>query len=56
MHNHLTRFAETNYFISRVNSLFGLKTLSYLSSKLWEELPKNLIDQSYLGAFQYGMR
>ena len=56
MHNHLTRFAETNYFFPRVNSLFGLKTLSYLGSKLWEELPRNLIDQSYLGAFQYGMR
>ena len=47
---------SNNNFFPRVNSLFGLKTLSYLGCKLWEELPRNLIDQSYVGAFQYGMR
>ena len=56
MHNHLTIFSETNYFFLRVNSLYGLKTLSYLGCKLREELPRNLKDQSYLGAFQYGIR
>ena len=41
---------------TRVDSLYGLKSLSYLGCKLWEELPLNLKDQSYFGAFQNGLR
>ena len=51
IHNNLTRFPETKYFFPRVNSLHGLKSLSYLGCKLWEELPKNFKDQRYLGEF-----
>ena len=47
IHNHSTRFS---------NSLYGSKTLSsYLECKVWEEIPRNLKDQSYLGAFQSGL-
>ena len=56
IHNHSTRFSETNYYIPRVNSLYGSKTLSYLGCKVWEEIPRNLKDQSYLGAFQSGLK
>ena len=56
VHNHLTRYSETNYFLPRVDSLYGLKSLSFLGCKLWEELPINLKKQRYLGAFQSGLR
>ena len=39
-----------------MNNLYGYKSLSYLGCKLWEELPRNLNDQSYLGEFQYGLK
>ena len=52
IYNHSIRFSETNYYIPRVNSLYGSKTSSYLGCKVWEEIPRNLKDQSYLGAFQ----
>ena len=39
-----------------MNNLYGLKSLSYLGHKLREESPRNLKYQSYLGAFQYGLR
>ena len=56
IHNFSTRFSEANYFISKVNSLNGSKTLSYLRWKVCEEIPRNLKDQSYLGAFQTGLK
>ena len=40
----------------RVSSPYGHKSLSYLGCKLWEELPRNLKDLSYLGAFQFWLR
>ena len=39
-----------------MNNLYGYKSLSYLGCKLWEKLPRNLNDQSYLGEFQYGLK
>ena len=56
IHNHSTRFSEKNYYIPRVNSIYGCKTLSYLGCKVWEEIPRKLKDQSYLGAFQSGLK
>ena len=56
IYNHFTRFSETSYFFTRVNNLYGLKSLSYLSCNLSDELPRKLKDQSYLEAFQYGLR
>ena len=56
IHNHQTRFSETNYFFPRVNNFYGHKSLTYLGCKLWEKLPRNLKDQSYLGAFQSGLK
>ena len=50
--NHSIRFSETNYYIPRVISLYGSKTLSYLGCKVKEKIPRNLKYQSYLGAFQ----
>ena len=54
IHIHLTRVSETNYFFQ--SSLYGLKSLSYLDCRLWEELPRNLKYQSYIGTFQFGLR
>ena len=56
IHNHSTRFSETNYFFPRVNSLYGSKSLSYFGCKVWEETPKSLKKQNYLVAFQSGLR
>ena len=56
IHNHSTRFSETNYFFPRVNSLYGSKSLSYLGCKVWEEIPKSLKEQNYLVAFQSGLK
>ena len=53
INNHSTIISDTNYY--RVNSLCSLKTLSYLGCKVWEEIPRYLKDQSYLGAFQSGL-
>ena len=55
-HIHLTRFLETNYYIPRVNSLYGSKTLSYLGCKVLEEILRNLKDQNYLRTFQSGLK
>ena len=49
-------FQKQTFFFPRVNNLYGYKSLSYLGCKLWEELPRNLNDQSYLGEFQYGLK
>ena len=43
-------------FFPRVKNLYGLKSLSYLDCKLWEELPKKSKGQNYLGACQYELR
>ena len=56
IHNHSTRFSETNYYFPRVNSLYGSKSLSYLGCKVWEEIPRNLKEQNYLKAFQSGLK
>ena len=40
IYNHSIRFSETNYYIPRVNSLYGSKTSSYLGCKVWEEIPR----------------
>ena len=56
IHNHSTRFSETNYYFPRVNNLYGSKSLSYLGCKVWEEIPKNLKEQNYLRAFQSGLK
>ena len=56
IHNHSTRFSEINYYNPRVNSLYGSKTLSYLGCKVWEEISRNLKDQSYLRAFKSGLK
>ena len=45
-----------DYFIKCNKWLYGSKTLSYLGWKVWEEIPRNLKDQSYLGAFQSGLQ
>ena len=55
IYNQLTIFSEKIFFF-RVNSRHYLKSLSYLGCKIWEELPRNLKDQSYLGAFQNELR
>ena len=50
IHNHSTRFSETNYYFPRVNDFYGSKSLSYLGCKVWEEITKILKEQNYLKA------
>ena len=56
IHNHSTRFSVKNYYFSRVYSLYGSKSLSYLGCKLWEEIPKSLEEQKHLKVFQSGLK
>ena len=43
------------YFLPRVNSCYGRKSLSYLRCKLWKEITKNFKDQGYFGMFNFGV-
>ena len=55
IHIHSIKYSETNYYIPRINSLYGSKTLSYLECKVWEKISRNLKDQIYLESFQSGL-
>ena len=51
INNHLTRFSETNCYFLRVKSLYGLKSLSYLGCKMWEECQETLKIKAILKHF-----
>ena len=39
IHQHNTRFSKNNYFLPRKNKTKGQRSLTYLGSKLWTEIP-----------------
>ena len=56
VHNHLTTSSKTNFFLLRYLSDYGHKSLAYQGSRLWNEIPNDLKNQSHLEKFQVKLK
>ncbi len=56
VHHHHTRNQQTNLFIPRINNAKGSLSISFLGSKLWNDIPSTIKSQPTLKSFTNNLK
>ena len=48
IHSHYTRNSKNNYFLQRKNTGLGKKTLEFIGTKTWQEVPYDIKEMNFL--------
>ena len=52
MHSYDTRLSANNYYLDQPHNEFGLKSPSFVSSRLWQQIPSEIKNSQFINTYE----